>query len=156
MFLPVSDGGRTNADRDIYYAKTPARGVPIGDFSAEEVTGVHTDPQVFRAVKQLRHEQDKLTDKVERIDHKLDNVAESNAMVVGKLEILTTTLNRPRTLSSDIRMIQQTTTATLAEKVLDDHKESKRFSRAVILKIVTGVFSAGVLGAVVMWLLQKL
>jgi hypothetical protein len=141
MFLPVSDDppskparGRTNADRDIYYAKTPARGVPIGDFSAEEVTGVHTDPPVFRAVKQLRHEQDKLT----------------------KLEILTTTLNRPRTLSSDIRMIQQTTTATLAEKVLDDHKESKRFSRAVILKIVTGVFSAGVLGAVVMWLLQKL
>ncbi len=144
--------GRTN-ERDVYVRKTPARGVE--EFE-DEPTGVGTDPQVFRAVKRLRAEQDKLGAKVEKIDEKLDGVAESNAMVVGKLEILTTTLNRPRTVSSDVRFIQQTTHATLADKVLDAHVEGKRFSRALILKIVGGVFSAGVLGAVFHWLLQKL
>jgi hypothetical protein len=130
--------------------RSPAHGVDSFDY--EEPTGVGTDPQVFRAVKRLRQEHDKLSGKVDTLDEKLDGVTVSNALVVGKLEILTTTLTRPRTHSSDLR---HAVTSTLAERVLAEQQESVKFSRALTLKVVGGLFSAGAIGALVTWLLQR-
>lgn len=161
----MADDRRIRPDdrRDVYRAKTPPRGTDT--FGEDEPTGVGTDPQVFRAVKALHGEirkvesqasasHSEIKHRVDRIDEKLDGVAESNAMVVGKIEILTTTLTRPRTVSTDLHLMRQVSTSALAEKVLDENRDRQQFSRKLILQIASGVFSAGVLGAVVALLVQ--
>ena len=65
---------------------------------------------------------------------------------------------RPHT-DSIMRQVRETTTLTLADRVLDEQDKSRRFRRKFLLsgmKIVGLVAGGGGIGAVVHWLLEKL
>jgi hypothetical protein len=72
----------TNADRDIYTPKTPAKGhaVPVA-IEEEEVTGKHDgDELAMLRAKRPTH------DRIARLEVKSDDAAKSNARVEGKLD----------------------------------------------------------------------
>lgn len=131
-------------------------------------TGVHTDPQVFRAVKgiydelqeskrqaaaahgALKQEVTALDKKVDTLAGKLDDVMVATATVSGKMDVMLAT--RTRSPSSETRMVVR---EQLAEQVLAEQKAERDHSRAVRLKIIGGVIgvltSGAVIGAFIHW-----
>lgn len=134
------------------HRRTPPRGIEI--FDAEERTGVHTDVQVFRAVKKLGTRVEAIGDHVKSIDAKLDRVAEEGANVAGQVKVLADD-RRNKSPSSLIRAVQETTTVTLAERVLDDQHDEKKFRRRLILKLVSIGGLGGGAGALIHWLFER-
>ena len=152
--------------RDIRVPKerplTPAEGAPISAWH-EEPTGVHTDAQVFRGLKALGEEMQKnkleaakahgalkteLVDLKTTVDQRLtkqDTVLANQNVVLsrmaGQLDVLVP-MARTRPTSSE--------TKAIVDKALKT--SATTFRRDLILKIVGGVFSAGVLGALIHWM----
>jgi hypothetical protein len=150
-------------------------GVPAENWR-EEPTGVHTDAQVFRALKALGEEvktigsdltQNKLeaarahgalksevaqlSKRMDATDGKLDDVATLSATVSGKIDVLLAD-RRGRSSSSETRGVIK---ETLAERVLAEQQAAAAHSRAVRLKLLGGVIavltSGAVIGAVIHW-----
>jgi hypothetical protein len=151
------------SERDRFVRKTPPAGIAaqIADGApsqpwTEEPTGVHTDAQVFRAVKALGEElaQNKIEaakahgalkqevhELAKGVDGRLTKQDHVLARMAGQLDVLVP-MARPRPDSSETKAIVSKALAS----------SSTTFRRDLILKIATGVFSAGVLGALVHWL----
>jgi len=153
--------------------KTPAPGVPVPWH--EETTAVHTDAQVFRALKSLHGELqankseaarahgalkkdlddfkatvskeiDGVKTTVNAFDGKLDRVAESSAETAGAVKAMLT--QRSRSPSGETRAVAK---ETLAEHVLASAREDKRFSRKVWLQIIAGAIALLTSGAFLHW-----
>lgn len=138
-------------------------------FDAEEKTGVHTDVQVFRAVKHLHkrineseaaaaksHGELKtevsalkdgfvaLKEVTEKQDEKLDKVAEAQAKIVGYIEGQRDEADRrAKSPSSMLRMVQETTTTTLAGKIVDDQLKAREWWRTQTAKIIGSALAGG-------------
>lgn len=146
--------------------QTPASGVPVVPWHNED-TGVHTDPQVFRAMKGLHEEiqaskreaanahsalRTELTariDKLEtesirrsdKLEGKLDDTNTLAATVSGKMDVLLAT-RRDRSSSSETRTV---VTQTIAERILDDDMDRRRTRRKFWLTVAKGLFSGAVI-----------
>ena len=125
--------------------RTPVEGVPQRQWH-EETTGVHTDPQVFHALKSLHGEMQankreaaqahgalrkdldafktSVSTTLGGFDEKLDRVAESSARTAGAVEVLAQ--QRSRTPSTDTRTVAAAVvTETLATHVLEERKATR-------------------------------
>lgn len=163
----MSDADRALAT--LAQRRTPSTGVPTPWH--DETTGVHTDGQVFRALKALHGEMEAnkaaaakahgalsarvtaLTAKVEGIektvggfDQKLDRVAENSAETAGAVKAMLSQRSRPP--SGETRAVAK---EALAEQVLAEAREGKRFSRKAILMILGGVIGLVTSGAFLHW-----
>lgn len=163
-------------DRDVRVPKerpvTSPTGIPAQDWH-DEPTGVHTDAQVFRAVKKLGEElaQNKIEaarahgalksevaaveKKIDALDEKLsgkiDAAVVNIATVSGQMSVMLSD-RRGRSPSSETRA---TVKETLADQVLAEQRAAAAHSRAVRLKLLgaaLGVLTSGaVIGAVIHW-----
>lgn len=153
--------------RDIRIPKerpmTPAEGAPIQSWR-EETTGVHTD-QVFRALKALGEDLEKnkleaakahgalkqelvemktsVDTRLTKQDHVLADQSNVLSRMAGQLDVLVP-MARKRPDSAE--------TKALVDTAIEN--SGVVFRRKIILQIITGVFSAGVLGAVIHWLVS--
>jgi hypothetical protein len=145
--------------RDIRIPKerpmTPAEGAPVQSWH-EEKTGVHTDVQVFRAVKALGEElaenkieaakahgalKQEVHELAKSVDGRLTKQDNVLARMAGQLDVLVP-MSRQRPDSSETKAIVSKALAT----------SSTTFRRKLILTIASGVFSAGAVGALIHWL----
>jgi stress response protein YsnF len=133
---------------------TSPTGIPAQDWH-EEPTGVHTDAQVFRAVKKLGEEleankreaakahgalKQEVAELAKSVDTRLTKQDLVLERMAGQMDVLVP-IKRSRSDSSETRAIAADVVA----------KSTMQFRRDVVLKIVTGLFSAGVLGAFIHW-----
>lgn len=148
----------------------------------EEATGVHTDTQVFRALKGMRDElRDELhaskteaarahgalkaevlqlATKVERQDAKLDAVTTTTARMEGKLDVMLAD-RRPAGTSSQQRTVS--VVEKLATAVIDDKLDGERHRRERVTAVWRSIWAlvsspavAVAIGAAVTLLLHKL
>lgn len=123
--------------------------------------------QQFRArragterMSRLEQKYDDLSSVVAEIKTDVKAVVTSNATMVGKFEtFMALQQDRRSHPESLMRVVQETTTATLATRVLDEREAAQKFRRKFVLstlKIVGGLVSAGGVGALAHWLLEKL
>jgi hypothetical protein len=163
----MSDADRALAS--LTQRRTPSSGVPTPWH--EEHTGVHTDAQVFRALKSLHGELQAnkaeaakahgalsqrvaaldtkvagIETTVGKFDEKLDRYAESGAKTAGAVEAMLT--QRSRTPSGETRAVAK---EALAEQVLASAREDKRFSRKVLLQLIAGAIALVTSGAFLHW-----
>lgn len=166
----MSDGDR--ALSGLSRRRTPVDGIPQRPWH-EENTGVHTDTQVFHALKSLHGElqankvdaakaHGALSAKVATLagevsgirttvgdfDKKLDRVAESSAKAAGALEIIAPIVARSKSPSTDPHAAAK---ETLADHVLAAARADRSFSRKVWLKIITGAIAFATSGAFLHW-----
>lgn len=151
-------------DRDVRVPKelAPAEGAPLQPWH-EEPTGVHTDAQVFRAVKALGEEMQANKLEAARAHGALKTeISEFKAVVDARLTKQDTVLASQNVTLS--RMAGQldvlvpryrarpssSETKAIVDKAIET--STTKFRRDVILKVVGGLFSAGVLGALVHWM----
>lgn len=168
-------------DRDYQRPKTNPAGVPVvprDEFSFEEKTAVETDVQVFHAVKALHVRLDKnetnaaaahdvltrevtalkdgfvaLREVTEKQDDKLDKLAEGQAKVVGYIDGQRDADNRrSKSPSSMLRMVQETTTTTLAGRIVDDQLKSREWWRTQTAKLIGAAAGGGTLLEILHWL----
>lgn len=97
---------------------------------------------------------------VSEIKGDVKGVVASNAKVLGSFETyMELQAQRPHG-DSIMRVAREeankTTTATLAERVLDERDQSLKFRRSLTLKIVGGIMGAGGLGALIHYLAGKI
>ena len=152
-------------------ANTPAKGVPMEAAPNspwhQEDTGVHTDAQVFRALKELhgeieqnkleaanahgalKHEVVSLNKRIDGLEGKLDDVNTVALLTAGKIDVLLED-RRARSPSGEMRAAAK---ETLAEQVLAEQRSASDHRRAVKLKLIGGIIavltSGVVLGAIV-------
>jgi len=165
----------TNPDRDFLGPHrrkvTPLGGVPTTTPWHQEDTGVHTDTQVFRAMKGLHDELEKnkeeaarahgalkgevnrLSGHITELDKKVDVISLQAATMSGKMDVMLAMQRDNRSPSSSV---QRTVTDVIAAHIVTEDAAAKKFKRALILKIAGGLFSAAVLGALVTYLLGRL
>lgn len=141
--------------RDFAGPKTNPHGVPTA-FSADEKTEVNTDVQVFRAVKGLHariteseqaaaKSHGELKTEVNGLREDVQGLAVGQATTAGKLDVLLA-MQRSRSPSSDARTAAE---QTMAKQILDDDLDRRRSNRKFWLIVAGGVFSSGVVGALV-------
>jgi len=100
--------------------------------------------------KSLDAKQDKQSEIIEKFDEKLDATIAGHAKIVGYIEGQRDEANRrAKSPSSTMRMVQETTSTTLAGKVVDDMLEERRSKRKNWATIIGGVFSTSVLTAII-------
>jgi len=174
---PPRPGSMSDADRALaaltQRRNTPATGTVTTPWH-EEHTGVHTDAQVFRALKSLHGELqankaeaakahgalsarvtalDAKVSGIERtvtgFDQKLDQVAVSSAKTAGAVEVLAN--QRSRSPSGETRAVAE---ETLAKQVLADARDGRGFSRKVWLAIIAGAITFLTSGAFLHWVLS--
>lgn len=154
--------------RDKYVPKhpAPAGGVPVEGAPmqawTEEPTGVHTDAQVFRAVKKLGEElqeskrqaaaahgalKQEVADLAKSVDRRLTAQDMTLNRMAGQLDVLVP-MKRSRPDSSEMRDIVAQTVAE-HETVTGD-----KFRRDLILKIVGGGITLVTSGAFLHWWLS--
>lgn len=131
------------------------------------------DPETYRAVRDLKKQAKENSEQIGGItlelelvkkevsgikstmgdvDTKLDRFAENHAKLTGQLDII---IGDRRTVSVTQTKLIATETATsatketLAERVLEIESEARKFKHRVWGKIVAGVFSGGVLVALI-------
>jgi LmbE family N-acetylglucosaminyl deacetylase len=160
------------ADRDVLVPKhpTPAAGVPVPSAPVnidwrEETTGVHTDAQVFRAVKKLGDELEankreaakahgalkqelhematKVDQRFEAFDTRLTKQDLVLERMAGQLDVLVP-MKRSRPDSAEIH------------KAVDKALETSgtKFRRDLILKIVGGAIALVTSGAFIGWMVS--
>ncbi len=134
---------------------------------AEEVFGEEENSQNYEgaALRELRAQRP-IERRVEKLEEKHDAVVEIISEVrgdvkgmAGKLDTFMAMQPRQHTEDSLMRVVKDTTTTTLATRVLDEQRDTKNFRRQFVLstlKIVAGLASAGALGAIAHYLLAKL
>jgi hypothetical protein len=148
----------TNADRDVLVRKeTPALGSPVFVDPDDEKTDVHNasmralaeireldkklDAQKLEAARAhgaLKTEVLGLKTTVEKVDQKLDRIAEGHASVAGKLEVVLADRGRPRSDSAQRRAVM------LAEQVLGKERDRQGFKHAALLQVLSGLFAVAV------------
>lgn len=150
----------TSADRDVRVPFVPPRGVGLTrapsaieprEVNFESKTPIGTEPEVWRALREFRkqtneaHEAIKidvtcLKSNVTELDKKVDGVLINHGETMGKLEILVEDRN-------DQRLAR--------ERAAIEAARWSRFWRHAWLKVIGGVFSAGVLVELVKWLVER-
>lgn len=158
----------TAADRDGMPRKTPPAGVaaqlaPVFVDPEDEKTDVHN--AAMRALAEIREIDKKLDASkleaarahgalktevlglkttVDKMDEKLDRIAEGHAAVAAVVE------ERARRRSGERPSIEATVEAQLAKHENAENRERRDFRRKIALAVVSGLFS----GVVIVWLLQ--
>jgi len=130
----VSRRPGTADDRDVYRPKTPPAGVVAQNWD-EQPSSVHTEPWLFRALKDLKEH-------ITGVGERQQEQGEAIAEIRGKVDTLASFVPRPKSPSSSDGKV------ALAEHVLADRRETKRFWHTVGAKVAGGFFSGGVLVAI--------
>lgn len=181
--VPVVEKPRpTTTHREFYGPKQPSVAIgraptqQPGESWEDDSTPPTTDPALYRAIRSLKGtlkdhaeemggittqvamlqvESRNTKDAVIKIDQKQDAQTGQLSEIRGQLGILLD--DRHRTLAvTQTRMIaESTTTETLAEQVLEERRDDRRYKQRLYLKIAGGVFSGGVLVALISTLAER-
>jgi hypothetical protein len=108
----VSRRPGTADDRDVYRPKTPPAGVVTSTWH-EQPTGVHSEPWLFRALKDLKSD-------IGKVDKRQAEQGEAIAEIRGKVDTLASFVPRPKSPSNGVSQM------LLADK-LDEGKVRRRF-----------------------------
>lgn len=175
----MGDAGRSHANREARIAAAQAQQPRTDPETFEEDSGVYEGEELARIranrptpvrfrkleahydslskeVVALVTKQNDIALSVSEIKQDVKQVVASNAEVIGSFETFMRMQTAPRSHHDSItRVAKETTTVTLAERVLDEHAKTTGFRRDMWLKIVGGVISAGGLGALIHWLIER-
>lgn len=130
----------TNADRDVFVPKHDS--APV--YTVDEGTGQHqgVELEAIRSnrptdirFKHVEKHIDMLRDGFVKLDTKVDGIAESHALVAGKIEVFIATVTKDR------------------DELRDDKRERIKWTRGLITTVLAAAASGG---AVIHWLLGHL
>lgn len=180
----MGDDARAEAGREAReQRRTPREGVPITrldddnsqNYEGEELREFRRGQKIETRVDRLEVKHDVLNQKLDENAKRFDaniteikgdvkRIASSSDTMVGELKaFMSMQQNRAPQADSLLRVVRETatetTTATLAERVLEQQDQSRKFRRTFILsglKIAGGLATAGSAGAFIHWLLEKL
>lgn len=125
-------------------------------YDGEELREMRARRPLAERVGRLEDKHDAVARDVAEIKGDVKGVVSSNATVIGKLDtFMAMERSRPRA-DSMMRVVKETTTATLAERVLDERDQDRKFKRKLALKVVGLAGGAGGVGALVHYLLGRL
>jgi hypothetical protein len=145
--------------------RTPRGGVPVQSESFDDISQLYEGEALREAraqrpmgerVGRLEDKHDALAKDVAEIKGDVKSVVSSNATVIGKLDTFMAMQQSRSRPESMMRVVRETTTATLAERVLDERAQDRKFKRKLALKITGGLTGAGALGALVHYVLGRL
>ena len=119
-----------------------------------DVTALKTGfVELKTGVDELDKKQDRQSEIIEKFDEKLDKTIQANAKIAGYLEGQRDEADRRAKSPSEgsvMRMIQATTTTTIADKIIDDQIKGREWWRSTTTKII-----GAALGSVGLWEIVK-
>jgi len=163
-------GSARVGDRDRYLPKTPSGGTRTHESWEDDHTPPTTDPALYRAIRTLKHDlqehaqelgelttqvaviharTDEFGKVIERLDEKQDEQTNKLATISGQLGIIIDDRHRHLAVTETRAIVQSTTRESMADRVLTLEERRQKFWSQVWVKVVGGVFSGGVLVALV-------
>lgn len=171
----MGDDERASSSQSRESRRTPRGGVPApptpveifdensDTYEGDELVAFRAQRPLGDRVGRLEVKHDALALSLTEVKGDVKGVVKSNAKMIGKLDAFMTIqaqqASQPQHAESLLRVVRETTTATLAERVLDEKRDTARFRRKFILsgmKLAGIIAGAGGTGVAIHWILQKI